>query len=45
MVKMEEMVAKEKAKEEPEGEVIARPRGEVMEPPSSGNTPSFLLGN
>ena len=41
MVKLEEMVGKGKAEEEPEGEVIVGPSGEAVEQ-SSGNAPSFL---
>ena len=41
MVKLEEMVGKGKAGEEPEGEVIVGPSGEAVEL-CSGNVPSFL---
>ena len=42
MVKLEEMVGKGKAEQEPEGEVIVGPSGEAVEQ-SSGNAPSFLF--
>ena len=44
MVKLEGMVGKGKAEEEPEGEVITGPSREVVEPLSSGNTPFLLFG-
>ena len=44
MVKLEEMVGKGKAEEEPEGEAIAGPSREVVEPLSSG-IPLFSLWN
>ena len=42
MVELEKIVGQEKTEEELEGEVIAGPSGEVVEPLSSGNTPFFL---
>ena len=41
-VKLEEMVGKERAEEELEGEVIAGPSGEAVEQ-SPGNAPLFLF--
>ena len=44
MVKLEEIVGHGKAEEEPEGEVIAGPSREAVEPLSSDNTTFFLFG-
>ena len=41
MIEVEQIVGQAKAEEEPEGEVIAGPSGEAVEPLSSGNVPFF----